>query len=237
MQLITTNTNADEAPLRDSITVLQPSTTTIEKLQADDDLNYDVNLEGGTNFISRAWRKFLQWLEDLFSIEEKAKVAEKGAEHFPWKGLGYILTAIVIIFLLLKLFKIDLSFLLKNEKLKQELEYTEGVENIHELQLDDLYSKSLDQKNYRLAIRYRFLSLLKLAHDNGHIKWKQDKTNQHYIHEINDSYRNPFTGIVRDFEYVWYGDFELDQNSFEFIDKRMSKFIKELNSNIITANN
>ncbi|MBK8845284.1 MAG: hypothetical protein IPO27_01520 [Bacteroidetes bacterium] len=235
--LLTIFVRADGILLQDSIQVLQPTTATIEKLQADDDLNYNVDLDGSTNFISRAWRKFLKWLEDLFSIEEKAKAAGKSVEVFPWKGLGYFFTAIVIIFLLLKLFKLDLSFLLKNVRLKNELEYTAGIENIHELMLDDLYSQSLQQKNYRLATRYRFLNLLKTANDSGFIKWKPDKTNMHYIQEISTDYRKSFASIVRDFEYVWYGDFDLDESTFELIDKRMSKLLKELNTNLITTAN
>ena len=75
-----------------------------------------------------------------------------------------------------------------------------------------LYSK----KNYRLALRYHYLELLKTLADKDIIEWNKNKTNSEIVHELRDRpFRDRFRSIALLFEYVWYGEFEISKTKFD----------------------
>jgi hypothetical protein len=60
------------------------------------------------------------------------------------------------------------------------------------------------------------LKLLKKLTDNNLIKWQIDKTNRDYSIELSNSkYTNQFNQLSLVYEYIWYGDFKLNETIYK----------------------
>lgn len=95
-----------------------------------------------------------------------------------------------------------------------------------ELSTEDIfainYQKEIDKAeaigNYRLAIRLMFLRLLKDMSEKNIIQYKQDRTNLDYLLQLHPTvYYNNFFRITRNYEYSWYGQFEVGKDAFRMI--------------------
>ena len=136
-----------------------------------------------------------------------------------------------IIFLILKaILGFDTKFWKtskKYKKLTDKLIY-ENVE-IHELNLDKLLKKAIDNKNFRLAIRYYYLTALKGLSGKEIIDYHKDKTNSEYLFEIeNIAIRTEFSYLSYVYSNVWYGEFPVDETSFIITQNKYQKFLNSL---------
>ncbi len=77
--------------------------------------------------------------------------------------------------------------------------------------MDNLIAQALRDNNFRLAVRYQYLKNLHKLAEKGFVQYAVDKTNYQYVNELtNAGLRNEFAGITLNYEYVWYGEFEID---------------------------
>ncbi len=91
------------------------------------------------------------------------------------------------------------------------------------------YQKEIDkaaaQGNYRLAIRLLFLRLLKKMSEKNIIRYKQDKTNLDYLLELHPTgYYKNFFRITRNYEYSWYGQFNVSEDAYKVIRSEFDQF-------------
>lgn len=174
-----------------------------------DDFNYSINDTGGINLMQRILRKFFNWIGDLFGFN---------IDFIDYKTLEYIvygLLGLIVLYLLIK-------FLLENpvsSVFKTDYKAIEGFsyveENIEHIDFDKLINTSLTECNYRLATRYLYLKSLKTLANKKRIEWHYDKTNSDYINEIKDvKLKDLFKRISYIYDYVWYGEFPIDEVSF-----------------------
>ncbi|HZI53380.1 MAG TPA: hypothetical protein VFD56_06750, partial [Chitinophagaceae bacterium] len=89
--------------------------------------------------------------------------------------------------------------------------------------------KSVASGNYRLAVRLMFLRLLKNLSDKNIIQYKQDNTNLDYLMQLQTGgmYAD-FFRLTRNYEYCWYGQFEIDKEKFTVIKKDFDSFDRKL---------
>jgi len=95
------------------------------------------------------------------------------------------------------------------------------------------YQKEIDraaaQGNYRLAVRLMFLRLLKNMSERNIILYKHDKTNLDYLLQLQPTrYYNSFFRITRNYEYSWYGQFEVSEDAYRIIRSDFDHFDREL---------
>lgn len=103
----------------------------------------------------------------------------------------------------------------KNRKLAPA--FGEIQENIHEINFPELIQKFEIENDYRSAIRYQFLSILKSLADKNKIIWMPEKTNQDYVLELKDeTSKTHFLELAYIFDYVWYGEFLISQKDYEY---------------------
>jgi hypothetical protein len=196
----------------------------INERYSDTDFNYDINDTGGVNLIQGIFRKFFNWLGDLFGID---------IDFIDYKTLEYIvygLLALGAIYLLIKfLLQSPMSSVFKTEE--QTIENFQYVEeNISEVNFDSLIKKALKETNYRLATRYLYLASLKKLTNKNVIDWHYDKTNNDYLNEINDTtIKTYFKRISYIYDYVWYGEFSIDEAAFNKNKDDFNKLNKVLN--------
>lgn len=95
------------------------------------------------------------------------------------------------------------------------------------------YQKEIDKAsaagNYRLAVRLMFLHLLKNLSERNIINYKQDKTNFDYLSELHaTAWYQPFFKVTRNYEYSWYGKFEIKEDAYRLIQKDFDQFKNQL---------
>ena len=101
-------------------------------------------------------------------------------------------------------------------------------EDIHHMDFGQLIAGTKHKEDYRLAIRYYYLWLLKKLAAREIIDWHPDKTNTDYVYEIKDgALRKDFEYLSYVYDYSWYGEFTVDATAFGKAEKA---FIKTINT-------
>ena len=107
--------------------------------------------------------------------------------------------------------------------------HEEIPEDIHEINFNDKILEAVKEGNYRRAVRFQFLRILKQLSDNALIDLTSSKTNRIYARELKATlHYNSFINLVVIFEYVWYGDFIISQNEYSSIEQQFQDFLKSL---------
>jgi hypothetical protein len=87
--------------------------------------------------------------------------------------------------------------------------------------LPSLLREALQSGNYPLALRLRYLMLIRALADTGLIQWKPDRTNGYYVRVLKDSPHAPeFREQTRIYETIWYGNQTLDAEAFGRLEPR-----------------
>lgn len=174
-----------------------------------DDFNYNINDTGGINLMQQILRKFFGWFGDLFGFN---------IDFIDYKTLEFIvygMLSVIVMYLVIK-------FLLQNSVssvFKKETKTIDGFsyveEDIKQIDFDKLINEALKSSNFRLATRYLYLKSLKVLANKQTIEWHFEKTNSDYLNEIKDSnLKAVFKRISYIYDYVWYGEFPIDEGRF-----------------------
>ena len=196
----------------------------IKERYSDSDFNYNINDTGGVNLVQDLLRKFFRWLGDIFGFE---------IDWIDYQTLEYIvysLLALGAIYLLIKfLLQAPMSSVFKTEE--QTIDNFSFIEeNINEVDFENLIKDALKEQNYRLATRYMYLKSLKNLTRKNIIDWHYDKTNSDYLNEItDDTTKQLFKRISYIYDYVWYGEFTIDQDVFGRNKEDFNKLNKLIN--------
>ena len=176
------------------------------------------------------WSRFWRWFWQLF---KKAEIKPTyNTLYYIGIFLKYFIIALglaTIAFLILRVLGVDVTGLFKRKPADASMTYAETLENIHEINFDIDIDAAIAQRNYRLAVRLLYLKSLKELSDAGLIYWQLDKTNTAYINELaNAKQREAFTVLTRQFEFVWYGEFAINGQSFQNIKTLFANFKQTL---------
>jgi hypothetical protein len=94
-------------------------------------------------------------------------------------------------------------------------EESEEHEDIFRISYSKLIQSAEKEKNHRVAIRLMFLQTLKAMSESGIIHYQPDYTNLDYLQQLNQSkYYNEFFEVMRSYEYVWYGKFDISTEQY-----------------------
>ncbi|MDT7831633.1 hypothetical protein RQM59_04535 [Flavobacteriaceae bacterium S356] len=165
--------------------------------------------------------------------KKQKKTNQKFANGFVYfmSNIFPFLLAIVVILILLRSF-LDISFNFGGARKLQRNKVSKLVsedEDIHVTDINTLLSKAVKDKDYRLATRYYYLSLLKLLSDHELINYDKDKTNSEYLFELKDTkMRSHFSYLSYIYNYVWYGEFAVDELKFSTIENKYKSFLKSI---------
>jgi hypothetical protein len=139
----------------------------------------------------------------------------------------YVILILITLILLLVLFKLFGKGLfvrdLEEEHAASHLLTESDLDNrFYEMDLELLLKKAVSDQNWAMAVRIRFLMVLKKLIEQQHIVWHKDLTNRQIAWQIgHQNSRNNFFDLIGYFEKVWYGD---KQVSFEYYQNISSMF-------------
>jgi Domain of unknown function (DUF4129) len=204
--------------LQDSsaIIVRKPSEAQIEKYRTNRDYDYSRDTAPPQNPLAKFWVWIKQKLSDFFASKAYQSV---------WQ---YVILASLLALTVWLLYKSGFlgGFAKTGRDYAEELGYETLMENIHELNFTDMIEEAIAQRNYRLAVRLYYLKTLKELTDRNLIKWQPTKTNRSYLYELSDlNLRSDFEQLTEQFEYVWYGEFEVSNSDFEQIQQDFKSFL------------
>lgn len=149
------------------------------------------------------------------------------AKLFPYM-LGILIVAIIIKAVL----NTEGSFwsFKKVNKNKAEIVITEQEEEkLSESELEKQLQQAITNKNYRRATRFYYLIVLNTLKERKLINYHKEKTNSDYLFELKKpETRKQFSTISRIYDYVWYGEFLVDDAQFEKIKNEYQYFLKNL---------
>lgn len=186
----------------------------IKDLKANEDFIYEQKesepglLQRFWNWLKRAVRNLLRSIFD--DVEPVVGVLASILRVIP-----YIILVVGLFFIIKYFANVSGKSIIegKNESI---VNFANDQELLQREDLEKLLAEAIEQKDYRLAIRFYYLIVLKKLRDSNIIDWQDQKTNEDYIREMsNQNYVSEFINSTRLYDFVWYGKFEIDRKRFE----------------------
>jgi hypothetical protein len=217
--------------MQDSVYV---DTAPIDKREFEDlKDNYD-----GNEFIyersvenSGWWTRFKQWLTDffqsLFDINSDAKAAN--FTDIALKVFYVVIFLLVVFFIVKAIINKEGTWIFGKSSDKRIIPVTDIENNIYDTDFKALIADAEKENNHRLAIRYYYLWLLKTLSEEEIIDYYVEKSKSDYYLEIeNKETKEDFSYTSYLYNYIWYGEFDIDDAQFEKAKKAFTQFLRTL---------
>lgn len=171
--------------------------------------------------------------------EETAKKQEIGHSNIDFSlGNSLVNVVLIVIFIALLVF---LAYVFAQGGFKQtfvpnkpvktdaQIEQLLNEDQIDSNDFDSLIKAAGRNNNYRLVLRLMFLKALQNLHEKQQIKYAKTKTNYEYSYEIrNTSIKTNFDEVSEIFSWVWYGNSQIDEASFQAFEPKFKTFISDI---------
>lgn len=230
-------TSATNKPEVDSIIILQDSLkidsskievrtfSDLKNKYTDDDFIYEQS-----EVSAGWWSRFKQWLndvfQDLFNLKNQGQAAK--ATDLAIKIGGIILFLLVAYFIFKAIVNKEGTWIFGKSSDKNIIPVSAIETNIQTTDFFALIKDAESNNNYRLAIRYYYLLVLKQLSKAELIQYDVEKTNSDYANEISEKLiKEKFSYSAYLYNYIWYGEFDVDHKQFN---KAKQAFIQFLNT-------
>lgn len=209
------------------VEIKELSNEQLDEYRNDSDFDYTVK-KRKTGVFKNIWNWFIRIILNIltwfFGVESATGILAIIIKVVPWLVLAAVLFLIIKFFL-----KINTNAIITGKTEKAKVILTEDEEIINNKNIEALILKAIEQKNYRLAVRYYYLLVLQKLQDNELIEWEQQKTNEDYIKEIKkESVTTKFKDLTRLYDFVWYGNFEINEVEFAKVETNFNNLTSRL---------
>jgi hypothetical protein len=161
---------------------------------------------------------FIDWIEttvqDWFDFGTR-----KEASEFVQNALNifYVIIIIVVVFFIVRTMMNGEGRWVFGKRSDRRIIRHEDIDtNIHSADFNKLIQEAESNGNYRLAIRFQYLNMLKQLSDSEIISFDPEKTNLDYTYEIKEeALREQFQYTSYVYNYVWYGEFEINEAQYQ----------------------
>ncbi|MBT8261218.1 MAG: DUF4129 domain-containing protein [Bacteroidia bacterium] len=200
---------------------------TIDELKKDDDFNYE-EIEAADTI----WEKLLRWMGEMWDSFWRWLLGDYeaiGFLAFIIKLLPYLIIAGIVFFVIWLFYKLNPGARFLKSKEKPEVFFTEEEEIIRSKNIQELIQKALEDKNFRLAIRYYYLLVLRKLTNAEIITYEFDKTNSEYVSEISsEAISGQFSKVTTLYDYIWYGSFDVTETDFGIAQKSFNTLVQQI---------
>jgi hypothetical protein len=191
----------------------------LRELKNDPNLNY----KQLPTVAETLWDRILRWLGQFIDSFFNAAYETNWGRFLLWTAGVALVIALIMLVLKVDAFKMFFSRTAASAKF-EVLE-----ENIHEMDFEKLIQESIDQQNFRKAIRLVFLFSLKLLSDRQLILWESGKTNHDYVGELSKAdLKKGLNELSFYFDYAWYGNFQVNRDTFNKVQSTFREFKSKL---------
>jgi hypothetical protein len=140
------------------------------------------------------------------------------------RTLYWLIAFLLVIIILWKMFIGKNSLFASNRRyvtIPGKKEKTEFKTLTNEEQARDAMASG----NFRLAVRYLYLDALDILGQKGYLVITPQKTNFQYVRELaNEKVQQSFAGLTLQYEYTWFGEFQLNHHQFNTIQTAFQNF-------------
>lgn len=187
-----------------------------------DDYNY-TTVKPRESLLQKLQRAIIRLIESVLGKIDPNKSANY-AENII--RLFAILLGGLILYFIIKIFvNKNGNFFFSKKNRKLNIQNQDLIENIHEINFPESIANFERQKDYRTAIRYHFLLVLKKLSNQKLIKWHSEKTNKDYLAEIKKpDLKERFKELIYIFDYVWYGEFVITEEQYHQFKQKFLSF-------------
>lgn len=204
----TTLTKKDWAAAGDDTMAVRQArfdSTAIALLQANPDYDYD----RGLHVQNLLWDRLKRWLQELLRKIFGSKAGSLVFSNLHWAILAAAVV-LLLFFLRKRLFHSVFSVETGNPS-----QVTAMEEDIEKLDLDQLLAKAENEGNWRMALRYQYLKVLRRLIDEGRIQWEPRYTDREYLRQLKDpAERASFSEVSFLFKWAWYGNAPMDEGRY-----------------------
>lgn len=198
----------------------------LKTIYTSEDFVYDRTVES-----SGWWTRFKEWLNELFKDFFQMK-GEKEASVFTDIAikLGAVIIILLVIFFIFKaVMNSEGKWVFGKGSDKSIIPVSDIEANIHSVDFKILIASAEVEQNYRLAIRYYYLWLLKGLTTSEIIEYDVEKTNSDYQNEITSiDLKENFSYTSYLYNYIWYGEFDVNEQEFTKAKNAFIQFIKSI---------
>lgn len=148
-----------------------------------------------------------------------------------FSGYGYLflipLVFAVVYLIYILLHEGNGSWFHKNRNKSIKSHQKLNIETASSDAFEQLISRAETNTDYRLAIRYQYLQVLKALSLKNLISIEDDKTNAEYLNEIQNVNLNiQLSKILYIYDYTWYGEFEINKTQYDIAKTKFQSLLK-----------
>ena len=179
-----------------------------------------------------AWDRFKEWLaywfKKMFGLSSM-DVSSKYVEY-TLKTIAVLIVTYVI-YLIVKIILNKEGQWIFGKSTTRKIYTDEEIEkNLIYVDFEKLVQETLRNGDNRLAIRYYYLWVLKRLSEKNIIEWHTEKTNSDYLYEIQSTdLRTDFQYLSYLYNYIWYGEFEMNEETFSNAKNSFERTLKSIN--------
>jgi hypothetical protein len=162
------------------------------------------------NWLDMKYHQFMAW---LFGDYKANSILAFLLMLLPYLFIIAILGLIVWLFI-----RLNPGASLLGEQEQPQVYFNEEEEIIQKADISGLIEEAIANRDYRLAIRYYYLRLLRQLDREGIIKYEYQKTNAEYLSEIEEhDLKTSVKRIIRLYNFIWYGSFPVSNEDFNTV--------------------
>ena len=192
----------------------------VAAIRADPRYRYDAPEAERPSLRERVW----QWiLEHVLAPTARGSLTPLG--RTVWFGLAVLIVAVVAV----RLFTTGIGgfFGRRDPRARDDADPLAGADAIEDVDLAGLLGAATARRDWRAAVRLRYLVALQRLDARGVVRWAPDKTNRAFVHEASArggaDVGRAFGEVTRAFEVVWYGGLSVDAARYARIAARFER--------------
>lgn len=221
-QYVTSDSSVQEMPVTNEVIFPKKFADKFQSKYTGEEFDY-TTIKPRESLWEKMKKRIAEMMRSIFGEVDPLKSANYA--EIILRFFAIVIIGLVIYFLLKFLLSKDgnLFFGKKNKKL--DISDQDLKENIHEINFPDSIHNFERKIDYRSAIRYQFLFVLKKLSDKKRIEWNPEKTNKDYLAELKDkNQKTEFKELVYIFNNIWYGEFDVENQNYERFKDKFTRF-------------
>lgn len=138
-------------------------------------------------------------------------------------------TVLMVCLVIFAVVKIVLSNRLMLRRGPKQFNLAEDEAQMQQEDLDKLTLQAEQAGNLRLAVRYSYRKSLQQMYARGIIQLDAKSTNWDYVRQMSSHpLKNKFLLLTRAYEYVWYGEFSISGDQYQYLKEEFSQYNNSL---------
>lgn len=199
----------------------------IESYHTDEAFNYLAEIEQDSwwtrfkRWVQMHYQSFIEW---LFGEYQANAIIAFILQLLPYLIVGAIMGLIIWLFI-----RLNPGPSILGDSPAPEVFYNEEEKIVRSQNIAELIQAAIRNGDYRLAVRYYYLNLLKQLNEKGLIDYEFQKTNAEYLKEIREEkFQLPLKKVMRIYDFIWYGSFAVSETDFSLAQKYFGEIERSL---------